>query len=121
MPSCTFVPKLPVMLQYNWLAVGQLSLHCLHVNARCLWSYHHFNAVRMYKLYRLVYYVAPASLNDCARMHFSCLCFGLLLPVLLLVLLRCHEVWVTIASPGESVAIQTQKLTLPFFLLPAPA
>ncbi len=54
-------------------------------------------------------------------MHVSCLSFGLLLPVMLLVLLGCHAVWVTVTSPGECVAIQTQKLTLPLLLLPAPA
>ena len=104
------------MLQYNWLAVGKLCMHCLHAHARCLWSFHHFNGVQLPSNY-----VALASLSGLARMQMSCFSFGLLLPVLLLVLLRCHEVWVTIASPGERMAIQTQNLTLPFLLLPAPA
>ena len=45
----------------------------------------------------------------------------LLLPILLLVLLWCHEVWVTIASPGEDVTVKAQQLRFPLLLLSAPA
>ena len=113
---CLGVHSLLSCMQYNWLAVGKLCMHCLHAHARGLWSFHHFSGVQLPSNY-----VALASLSNLARMQISCFSFGLLLPVLLLVLLRCHEVWVTIASPGERMAIQTQNLTLPFLLLPAPA
>ena len=71
--------------------------------------------------YAIMYGILGSNGILSAKMQILCCSFGLLLPVLLLILLRCHEVWVTVASPRECVAIQTQKLALPFLLLPAPA
>ena len=68
MPWCSIVLKLPVMLQYKWLAVGKLSTHCLHVHARCLWRSHQFSAVRYTVMHSMMYWAALASLN--AAMYF---------------------------------------------------
>ena len=46
-----------------------------------------------------VYFIFSNVFPERQSLYMLCSKLGLLLPVLLLVLLRCHEVWITVASP----------------------